>query len=106
TLRPVGLGDGGEHVEPLAEQGSQRRDRELGRAEEDDAHLELARRLRRYVLHVSGLALARLLPLRHQQMSFDGAQVVEKQDAVEMIDLMLRGARLESRELDRVGAAV
>src|SRR5439155_25460905 len=39
-------------------------------------------------------------------MSFDGAQVVEKQDAVEMIDLMLRGARLESRELDRVGAAV
>src|SRR6266571_1686197 len=106
ALRPVGLGDGGEHVEPLPEQRSQRRDREFRRAEENDAHLELARRLRRHVLEIPRLPLAGLLPLRDQQMTLHGAQVIEEQDAIEVIDFVLRGARLEAGELDRVRLAV
>src|SRR5260370_14962190 len=68
--------------------------------------LELARRLRRDLLQIAGLPLPGLLPLGEQQPALDGAQVVEKQHAVQVVDLVLHGAALEAADSGAVRAAL
>src|SRR6266542_1568849 len=64
--------------------------------------LQLARRLRSDVLQVAGLALAGLLPLGEQQASLHGAQVVEEQHAIQVVDLVLHRPRLVAGHIDAV----
>src|SRR5438132_1374372 len=68
--------------------------------------LELARRLRRDLLQVPRLPLPGLLPFGQQQAALHGAEMVEEQHAVEVIDLVLHGPRLEARKLGAVGPPV
>src|SRR5688572_32932965 len=68
--------------------------------------LQLSRRLRRNLLEVSSLPFAGFLPLGQQQIALHGTQVIEKQNAVEVIDLVLDRARLVAVRLDAELAAV
>src|SRR5213594_1866052 len=100
ALRRVGLRDDGDHVESFTDERAQRGHREFWCTKERHAHLQLTRRLRRNLLEISGLSLARLLPFREQQAALHGAQVIEKQNAVEVVDLVLNGARLVAVRFD------
>src|SRR5437879_1597459 len=104
--RIVTAGDHGGDVEALAEEGLERRDGELGGAEEDHAHLQLAGRLGRDLLEEPLLSLARLLPFGHEEAAFHGAQVVEEEDTVEVVDLVLDGAGLIAAHFGAGGTAV
>src|SRR6266850_6393964 len=61
--------------------------------------LQFARRLRRNLLQVSLLAFAGFLPLRQQQIALHRAEMIEKEYAIQMIDLVLNRAGLVARGL-------
>src|SRR5712691_4964897 len=68
--------------------------------------LQLAGRLGRHLLDESLLSLARLLPFGDEEAALYGAEVVEEEDAVEVVDLVLDGAGLVAAHFGAVGAAV
>src|SRR5205807_807131 len=82
ALRRVELCDDGDHVESFPDERGQRGYGEFGGTKERHTHLQLTRRLRRYLLEIPGLSLARLLPFGQQQAALHGAEVTEKQNAV------------------------
>src|SRR5207245_10524892 len=69
-------------------------------------HLELAGLVAAPVVQVPARSLACCFPLGEEQSPFHRAQMVEEEDAVQVIDLVLRRPRFETGELDLVKAAV
>ena len=95
ALRLVGLGDHAGHREALAEQRPEGRHRELRRPEEDDPHHSVRADSGCDLLGVPGVVLVLPAPAGEQHLPLDQAQVVEEEDAVEVVDLVLDGAGLE-----------
>ena len=77
TARPVGLRDNGDDMVRRLRERPQGGNGERRRAEEEDAH----------GLPLAGALTLADLPDNH--VALEAAQAIEKQDAVQMIDLML-----------------
>ena len=94
-----------DHLVPLPEQRPEGRHRELRGAEEDDPHHSELADSGCTSLSVAGVVLV-LAPVAGQEhLPLDEAEVVEEEDAVEVVDLVLDGAGLEPGRLLAVAVA-
>ena len=111
TLRPIRVGDHGRHFDVVGvEQGLQRRDRHVGRPEEDDAHLLSppgGGRGRRAAVRRAGRGDPRSpVPpdpshLLERGPAVVAGEVVDEQDPVQVVHLVQPDAGQQPLQLDR-----
>ena len=102
ALRPVRLGHHAEHLDVLGQQSAERRHRERRGAEEDDAH-ELSARSTSGLTGLDDVLAACPSLAGQEQLPLERAQVIEEEDAVEVVDLVLDGAGDQALGLERNG---
>ena len=96
--RPIGLRDDSDNRMPRVVQGLKCGNGEFRSAEEDDSQ-GCGRRH-----HFPARAILRIF--LHDQIALDAAHAIEKQLSVEMIHLVLKGAREQFSSLDRANRPV